>query len=158
MGRPFRAAAGGGRGIGLIETVSLIGIVDAVGMLKGSPAWRGRGPGCTCKPGLASFSRGCLKAATDGTRRPPRTITAPGTTPQVASFRPVSSAARSWPRRVLHEAAEKRIAQQIEPDGRQPLELARTKSFGYSVMNLRGMFTLATLGERVGVELWSFQT
>jgi hypothetical protein len=60
--------------------------------------------------------------------------------------------------KVLSQVPARRTATQIEPDGSQPFELARTKSFSYSLMNLRGMFDLATLGERVGVDLWSFQT
>ncbi|WP_146531059.1 alginate lyase family protein [Novipirellula artificiosorum] len=60
--------------------------------------------------------------------------------------------------RVLQEATTKRIARQIEPDGRQPHELARTKSFSYSVMNLRGMFTLASLAERIDVDLWNYES
>src|SRR5262249_5884161 len=59
---------------------------------------------------------------------------------------------------ILKTAREKRIAVQIEPDGRQPLELARTKAWSYSVSNLAGLMSLATLGERVGVDLWNYRT
>ncbi len=51
-----------------------------------------------------------------------------------------------------------RIAAQIEPDGRQPLELARSTALGYSIYNLYGYFTLARLARHVGVDLWRFRT
>jgi len=59
---------------------------------------------------------------------------------------------------VLEEARHKRIATQVEPDGRQPLELARTRAWSYSVGNLDGLITLAEFGERLGVDLWNFRT
>jgi hypothetical protein len=61
-------------------------------------------------------------------------------------------------REVLQAAGERRIAVQIEPDGRQPLELARTKAWSYSVSNLAGLMALARLGEHVDVDLWNFET
>ncbi len=59
---------------------------------------------------------------------------------------------------ILETAKLKRIAAQIEPDGRQPHELTRTKSFSYSSMNLRGLIKLAEFGQDYGVDLWNFET
>lgn len=51
-----------------------------------------------------------------------------------------------------------RIASQVEPDGRMPRELARTKAFTYSCMNLRAFSNLVSYGKRVDVDLWAFET
>ena len=58
----------------------------------------------------------------------------------------------------LSTITKARIFQQIEPDGSQPRELARTKSYSYTVMNLSGFLELAILGKKVGVNLWDVES
>ena len=59
---------------------------------------------------------------------------------------------------VLEAAKKKRIAAQIEADGKQPRELARTNALSYSQFSLRGMCALAIMGEHVGVDLWNYKS
>jgi hypothetical protein len=59
---------------------------------------------------------------------------------------------------VCEAAKEKRVSVQIEPDGSQPMELDRTCSLLYTVMNTKGMLDLGILSRNVGVDLLGYAT
>lgn len=61
-------------------------------------------------------------------------------------------------RGVLSGFGQRRLAPQIEPDGRLPQELARTRSLHYSTWTLTAALDAAQLGQCVGVDLWTFRT
>ena len=56
-------------------------------------------------------------------------------------------------KRILKASAD-RILEHVDVEGRQPEELARTRTWDYSTMNLKSLMLLAMLGEKVGVDLW----
>jgi DNA-binding beta-propeller fold protein YncE len=145
-----------GRGIGLIETAGLTGVVDAIGLLADSPAWT-QTDQREMEKWFGEFLRWMLESKHGRDEAAAKNNHGTWYDVQVASFA-LFAGRPDIATNVLRAAGEKRIARQIEPDGRQPLELARTKAWGYSTMNLRGLMSLATLGEHVGVDLWHFET
>lgn len=50
------------------------------------------------------------------------------------------------------------IESQIDPDGSQPNEISRTKSWDYSVYNVMAFIQLASLAPHVDENLWDYQT
>lgn len=58
---------------------------------------------------------------------------------------------------VLESTTKKRIDHQLDADGSQPEELARTKSLSYSIMNLNAFTHLAYFGKLVNVDLWNYK-
>lgn len=61
-------------------------------------------------------------------------------------------------REVLETVTKERIKTQIEPDGRQPHELNRTRTYSYSLYNLKAFKILASFGEKLGVDLKNYET
>ena len=145
-----------GRGIGIIETARLGTLCDSVALLKGSKAWtEADDRGFRDWLGgyfewLTTSKHGKEEAAEENNH---------GTwyDAQTAHFALVLGK-RDFAKKMLTEGLKKRLEPQIEPDGSQPRELARTKSLGYSTMNLAAMFTNARLAEHVGVDWWSHKS
>lgn len=144
-----------GRPAGLISARGLVHLVDAIGLLEHSKAWT-----ADDQKGMAAWftdylhwltsskiGRGELDAKNNhGTYCDTQAAA-------IALFLGQADMARD----IVSQARAKRITRQIEPDGRQPFELARTTSFGYSLFNLRALMDLASIGRRVGVDLWHYQ-
>jgi hypothetical protein len=51
-----------------------------------------------------------------------------------------------------------RLAAQFGSNGSQPLELKRTKSWTYCIKNLKGWYSIASVSEKVGYDIWNYST
>ena len=144
-----------GRGIGIIESRSLLGATEAVGLLAGSMAWKEsdeRGIRAWMAAYLSWMRTSEKGKAEDAAKNNHGTWYDLQIT-DLALF----LGDRKLAVDTLERVKTRRITQ-IDVDGRQPLETARTKGWGYSNGNLDGLTQLATMGERVGVDLWNYKT
>ncbi len=144
-----------GRSTGIIDTRCLSDLVDAIGLLAGSRAWTAED-----QQGMVDWCKAYLhwlRTSTNG-RKVARAGNNIGMwySVQVASLA-LFVGSEDVARQVLSGVAAKRLDPQIEPDGRMPHELERTQSLGYSKFNVLAMFALATMGEKLGIDLWHWR-
>jgi hypothetical protein len=145
-----------GRGVGLIDVRGLTSVVDSEALLRGTSAWRAEDHNRLVAwfrdyfKWLTTSKHGQDEAAASNNHGTWYDVQAA----TIALFIGDTASAR----RICEQARARRIAKHIEPDGCQPLELRRTLSFGYTLFNLDGLFRLARLSERVGVDLWHHRT
>jgi hypothetical protein len=145
-----------GRGTGLIESRNLSRVVDAVGLLQGAKAWTEPDQNGLEK-WYDDFLRWMLESENGRAEAAAKNNHGTYYDLQIASFALFLNKT-NLATEILAQVRTKRIPVQIEPDGQQPLELARTKAWSYSVANLSGLMSLARLAENVNVELWHFET
>lgn len=58
-------------------------------------------------------------------------------------------------RSIISTTSTRRIIRQIERNGAMPRELERTRSRHYTFFNLAAFFTLASVGERLDMDIWN---
>jgi unsaturated chondroitin disaccharide hydrolase len=141
-----------GRGIGIIDTRHLPQLVDALRLLEQTPGWSQ-----SQQDALRQWMRAYLDwLLTSEHGRDERGETNNHGTwydAQVAGlalFLDDSALAR----RVIVADTRRRLDAHIEADGRQPLELARTRPIHYSVFNLDAFSALAEMARHLGIDLW----
>ncbi len=144
-----------GRGAGLIDARRLVDVVDAVGLLAEAKAWT-----ATDQQGLQDWFRAFVKwlqtSANGKEEAAARNNHGTWLAADLAAFA-LFIGDEALARKTV-ESVKARIASQIEPDGRQPLELDRTRAMSYSLFNLQALITVATIAEKVGVDLWHYET
>jgi beta-glucosidase len=144
-----------GRSAGIIETRFLPRIIDGVTLLQGSPAWTGSDDNAL-KDWMRAYLKWLLESplGRDEARRGNNQETwADVQVVGLAFYTGQTDVAR----KILEDSRED-IAQEFEPDGRQPREIARTRAWDYSIFDLTAFLHLAALGDRVGVDLWNYST
>ncbi len=146
-----------GRGVGIIDTAgSFTRLVDALVLLETSSA-------CTTtdQPGMKTWMRDYLTWLLES-KKGKDEAAASNNHATYFDMQAIALALYTnqpnLAKTLAQAVTEKRIATQIEPDGAQPHELARTQSRGYSLMNTTGFVNLAILSKHVQVDLWAYQT
>src|SRR5262245_4737287 len=144
-----------GRCAGLIESGHFIKIVDAAGLLGGSRAWTDQ-DGQALTAWFREFVKWMQRSPNGKDEARAKNNHGSWYAAQLACY--ALCIGDKDLARATAEAARDRIASQVEPDGKQPEELQRTRALGYSAFNLVALMTLAEAGKQAGVDLYGYQT
>ncbi|MGH7872573.1 MAG: alginate lyase family protein [Candidatus Binatia bacterium] len=145
-----------GRGNGIIETHDLPELIDAAALLQASNGWTQTDHN-RLRDWFGAYLDWLHESPEGQAEAKARNNHGTWYDVQVASFASFTGREHVT-REILRQFSAKRLAQQIEPDGRQPGELTRTRAWQYSLFNLEGLFDAAALAGKVGIDLWKYET
>jgi hypothetical protein len=153
QGIPGRVA---GRAEGVIDTTRLLRVVEGIGLLAPSETLT-KQEQAGLERWFSEYVDWMLTSATgkeEGAARNNHGLWYDSQLTQYALFARRVDVARSAVERV----AQQRIAQQIEPDGKMPQELQRTRALHYSVFALQAAAEIADLAGCVDKDVWNAKT
>lgn len=145
-----------GRGAGIIETHNLPELLDAVAMLNRSKNWDPSNRRAL-QDWFQAYLIWLLESREGQTEAKAQNNHGSWYDVQVASYA-LYVGQNELAKKVLSEFPTRRIAKQIEPDGRQPRELQRSQAWNYSLFNLEALFDAASIAEKLGIDLWNYET
>lgn len=143
-----------GRGTGIIETRDVYRVLDAAILIKETPNWNEEDHEAL-KKWFADYLTWMLESPIGKDEAIAKNNHGTFYSEQVIAM----ALFVDKPEIALNEIEifKNRMESQLKSDGSQPLELARTKSWGYVNMNLFGYFLIAKLAENINISLWNYQ-
>jgi hypothetical protein len=145
-----------GRGIGIIETVGLTNIPDALAMMQQSKNLNAAFIS-DVKQWFKGYMDWLVNSENGKEERSQKNNHGTYYDMQLADFA-LFIGDKALAQKVIKEQTIPRIDEQFTAEGSEPLELVRTKSWGYSTMNLVGWCKLAVIADRVNIDLWNTTT
>ena len=143
-----------GRGTGIIETRDAYRVIDAAILMQESPDWT-KVEHESLKKWFSAYLTWMLESPIGKDEADSNNNHGTFFSEQIIAF----SLFSERPDVTLKEIDifKNRMESQLKPDGSQPFELARTKSWSYVNMNLFGYFLIAKLAENAEIQLWNQQ-
>lgn len=145
-----------GRGIGLIESRWLIAVNEGLARIAGSSAWSADEQ-IALRAWMQAFYS-WLRDSRNGRDEEAEHNNHGSWYDAQAAHLALTLGRDEDAKSLLQLGLKRRLESQIEPDGSQPHELARTRSLDYSLFNLEALLICAQLAERVGVDWWRYES
>jgi len=142
-----------GRAEGILETRGLMQVVDTIGLLGHSASWTKQD-----QQGLEQWFRLYLQwmmTSPIGQEEMAAENNHGNWFDAQAATYAMFVGDEKTAKQIVGNSLAHRVSKQIQPDGKQPFELARTKAFDYCVFSLEALSAVATIGELVGEDLWN---
>lgn len=144
---------GKGRGEGVLDTYSFVEMLDGVELLKASKSFKKKDRE-ELNAWFTAYLDWMLTSEIGQEENDAKNNHGVAFDIQVARFA-LFVGKEDIARKFIADFPEKRLFKQIEPNGSQPLELARTTAFGYSVFNLTHFIDMATMAKSLNMDIFN---
>jgi hypothetical protein len=141
-----------GRGEGVLDTYSFIQMLDGVELLKQSPKFSKQDQQAL-KDWFETYLNWMLTSKVGEEESDAKNNHGTAFDVQVIRYA-LFVGKEDLAKKYIDAFPEKRMFQQIKPNGAQPLELARTTAFGYSVFNITHILDACMMAKTMGIDLF----
>ena len=143
-----------GRGTGIIETRDVYRIIDAAILIQGTKNWTNQDH-LALKKWFSEYLNWMVESPIGKDEADSKNNHGTFYSEQILNFALFTDNLEIAKNEI--NTFKIRMENQLKPDGSQPFELARTKSWNYVNMNLYGYFLIARLAENTNESLWNHQ-
>ncbi len=141
-----------GRGIGIIDTVPFVAMLDDIGRLERTGAVLPEDEAKALRNWFGDYLSWLLDSKLGHDERAALNNHGTWIDVQLCAYA-LFAGREDVAREVLAEVPHRRIDVQLAADGTFPQEMERTRPFSYTLFNLRAMLWLARCGGRFGIDL-----